>query len=418
MQTTERLKTIFEDLFDVERDTITNESSPSTIEKWDSLQHLVLITTIETKFNIQLNHEELYNIFTFGAILDSINNNLAKCESVILKKCLVLDCDNTLWGGIIGEDDISGINLSKDEYPGKYFYDFQLNIKSLLDRGYILAIASKNTRLDVLQVFREHPDMVLKESDFVSMKINWTDKATNIKEIAKDLNLGLEHFVFIDDSDFECGLIRSQLPEVSVLQVPKKLCDLPQILEKSNLFNSLTGSTEDSNRTKMYQDEQIRTNHSNNFSSMTKYIKSLDIEYDIHEVTKDEILRVSQLTQRTNQFNLSTKRYTELDIEYFIESDNYRIFSLCVSDKFGGLGLTGVAIFELRNDSEASVDTFLMSCRILGRGIENTFLKECAEMLKKEDVHNISAVYVPTKKNAQTYEFFKNYGDIVMTESL
>jgi len=326
------------------------------------------------------------------------------------KKCLVLDCDNTLWGGVVGEDGLKGIVLDRNEYPGSAYYDFQRSVLGLVDQGVVLALCSKNNEEDVWAVLDEHPHSLLKREHFAAHRINWEDKAANIESLARELNLGLDSFVFVDDSDFECDLVQQLLPDVTVRQVPKRLSEFPRLLRTEGLFDKLTYSDEDQARTRMYRDESNRRTHAGQFQEVESYLESLELRVDIHPVMKHEIQRVAQLTQKTNQFNLTTRRYTDGQIRAFVEDPDTVVLALSVKDRFGDSGLTGVLIAN-RDGGKVRVDELLLSCRILGRSLEHAFVYESIERLNREwDPDQWVAEYIPTSKNDQVARFWDQFG--------
>jgi FkbH-like protein len=322
------------------------------------------------------------------------------------KKCLVLDCDNTLWGGIIGEDGLHGIKLDRNIYPGKIYYEFQESVINLYKRGVLIALCSKNNEEDVWEVFEEHPHCLLKRSQIAKSRINWNDKVSNIKSLAKELNLGLDSFVFVDDNPSECEMVKKLLPEVTVFRVPEKLYTYPQLLLKDGLFDTLSISTEDTVRTQMYQAEKFRREEESKFENLEEYLASLELVATIHEVKKEEIPRVAQLTQKTNQFNLTTRRYSENQINSFVASQLSAVFSLSVKDKFGDLGLTGILI-AIKEKDKGIIDSLLLSCRILGRKLEIAFVNYCLMKLEKQwKISYWETEFIPTKKNQQTANFW------------
>ena len=325
------------------------------------------------------------------------------------KKCLVLDCDNILWGGIIGEDGLAGIKLGKT-YPGSTYYEFQQEVLNLYNRGIILALCSKNNEDDVWDVFRKHPDMILKEEHIATAQINWRDKAANIKQIAVDLNIGMDSLVFIDDSEFEINLIHKTLPEVEVIHMPQtKLMEYRNILVACGLFDTLTLSAEDTNRTAMYRAEAARNNLKVQATDMKTYLKTLKMEVDISFADEFSIPRIAQLTQKTNQFNLTTKRYTEADIKILANSDQSDVIYLKLKDRFGDSGIVGVCILRYC-DKKSILDTFLLSCRVLGRGVEDVFLAQVLKLAKKRGCEVAIGEYYPNPKNIQVRNFYINRG--------
>lgn len=324
------------------------------------------------------------------------------------KKALILDCDNTLWNGIVGEDGIDGIQLSETNKKGIFFKEIQILAKYLFNKGIILGICSKNNENDVIEVFERRKDMILLSSDFIIKKINWTNKSSNIESIAKELNIGIDSIVFIDDSTFEIELIKEQLPQVYTLQVPEDLSLYPvKMLELTNLFYSSSISKEDLDRNRMYKEDKFRQDIKEKFDNLEEYLEKLEISIEFTNKDTDAKDRISQLTQKTNQFNLTTRRYSIADISNFFELDNFDIISINVSDKYGNTGLTGICIIEY-NGVNATIDTFLMSCRILGRNIENVFLLEILEHINKKGFKYIYSTYIKTIKNLQTEYFYEN----------
>jgi len=331
------------------------------------------------------------------------------------KKCLALDCDNTLWGGIIGEDGLAGIKLGKT-YPGSAYYEFQQEILNLYNRGIILALCSKNNEDDVREVFRKHPNMVLKEEHIATAQINWGDKAANLRQIALDLNIGLDSFVFMDDSEFEVNLIRQVLPEVEVIHLPKnKAVEYRDILVSCGLFDTLTLSEEDKKRGAMYKAEATRKKLQTEITDMDTYYKSLEMELEIRFPDAFSIPRVAQLTQRTNQFNLTTRRYSESDIKDLINSGESDVIYLRLKDKFGDSGIIGTCILKYK-DEKTVFDTFLLSCRVLGRGVEDAFLTQTLKLAKKQGCKVAIGEYYATRKNAQVEHFYNKQGFDEMNE--
>ena len=262
---------------------------------------------------------------------------------------------------------LAGIKLGQT-YPGSIYYEFQKELINFYNRGVILALCSKNNENDVWEVFWNHPAMILKEEHIAASRINWQDKAVNIKQISEELNIGLDSMVFIDDSDFEVEFVRKTLPEVEVIHIPQtKITENRNMLLSCGLFDTLTYSIEDKNRTAMYKAQAARKNLQVIATDMKSYLKSLEMEIDIDFADEFSIPRIAQLTQKTNQFNLTTKRYSETDIKNLVESDNSDVIYLKLKDKFGDSGIVGVCILKYENKMSL-FDTFLLSCRVLGRG--------------------------------------------------
>jgi FkbH-like protein len=333
------------------------------------------------------------------------------------KKALILDCDNTLWCGILGEDGKEGINMSSENKKGVVFEEVQALAKSLAHNGIIIGLNSKNNEDDVDSVFKEHNSIILQESDIVIKKINWNDKVSNLNEIAKQLNIGKDSIVFIDDSDFEINLINKYLPEIKTIQVPEQLYRYPHTVRRIfNDFYNIKETKDDLIRIKSYQTENLRIEHKSEFGNIEEYLRSLNLEMFIYINSPKLIDRMAQLTQKTNQFNLTTKRYTISEIDYFVNSSEHLVMAFEVNDKFGGFGVTGFSIVEISGDN-AIIDTFLMSCRVLGRNIEFKFLNEIINFLDKLGVKNVNAFYSKTLKNEQVSDFYNKIGFKVINQS-
>jgi FkbH-like protein len=330
-----------------------------------------------------------------------------------VRKVLVLDCDNTLWGGVLGEDGESQLEMSESSLKGKAFQEVQYIAKGLKKNGILLALCSKNNQSDVDHVIDEHPDMTLRNEDFVAKKVNWKDKATNLIELAKELNLGLDSFVFVDDSEFEIGLIKKELPEVRAILVPKNISEYPELMRSlQREFFSLSRSEEDRNKTFMYQVEQERIEDAHKFSSIDDYLSSLELKLSVlwdHEVP---VPRAAQMTQKTNQFNLCTRRYTESDIERMLMDDTMCIAVFGLSDRYGDYGITGMCItsIDIPDEKVASIDTFLMSCRVIGRNVEYIFFDQLIKRLKDKEIDRLEAEFISTPKNKQVERFYDGLG--------
>lgn len=327
--------------------------------------------------------------------------------AVKTKKCLVLDLDNTLWGGVIGEDGIGGISLAPHG-KGHAFYVFQKLILALHKRGVILAINSKNNISDVMKVFSKHPHMLLKEENFASIKVNWEDKVTNLKAIAEEINIGIDSLVFIDDDPANREMVKAFMPEVTVIDLPKEPERYYKALFQYKGFNSLEFTSEDAERGKTYYTEKKRRDFKNESVDMDSFLGGLNIKVYIDLINDHSLARASQLTQKTNQFNLTTYRYSEEDLKDMLKQ-GAKIWTLGVEDRFGKYGITGLAI--VKKEEFWTIDTFLLSCRILGKKIEFEFLRYILEQLKKIDPNGlVRAKYVPTAKNIQVKDFYSKEG--------
>lgn len=333
------------------------------------------------------------------------------------KKCLVLDLDNTLWGGILGEDGMNGIKIGGD-YPGNAFLEFQKSLIAIKNSGIILSICSKNNEKDVLEIWEKNPFLLIKKEHISAYRINWNSKHENMMEIARELNIGLDSMVFIDDNPSERELIRQFLPMVEVPDFPAQPYELPRFSDMiiSKYFRVYSISEEDKTKTEQYKANAERADLQKKFSDISEYLSSLEIELQVSEADQFNIPRIAQMSQKTNQFNLTTKRYTESDILNFVEKGN-KVYCISVKDKFGDSGITGIIIVLLdRKKSEAVIDTLLLSCRILGKGIEGAFLNLIMGKLKSESIKTVCASYVSTLKNKQVEDFYDRSGFTVIRE--
>ena len=323
------------------------------------------------------------------------------------KKVVIFDCDNTLWKGVLGEEGYDGIEMSSATKDGAVFAEVQSIALSLNGQGVLIGLCSKNNPGDVDEVIRTHPDMRLRDEHIAVRRVNWSDKVSNLREMARELNLGLDSFVMVDDSPFEANLIKEQLPEVTVLQVTERLYEYPRMLrENLGLFYNLSSTAEDAKKAGMYKEQEKRESSKQEFTDIKDYLASLGMKMIIYQDDKSIIPRMSQLTQKTNQFNLTTRRYTERDIEGFIEDERTNVFAFSINDKFGDSGITGLGIIRIGDDNCAVIDSFLMSCRVIGRDAEFAFMNCLIGYLKDRKVELVSAQYIKTQKNEQVMDFF------------
>ncbi len=344
-----------------------------------------------------------------------------KIRAGILRKCLVLDCDNTLWGGIIGEDGLDGIALGPD-WPGREFVDFQKAILELYAQGVILAINSKNNEADVLEVLRTHPHMLLKEHHFAGICINWNPKPQNMETLAEAMNIGLDSLVFVDDNPAERQLMRQMLPGVETLDLPANPALYAKALRETTFFAAGALTAEDKQRGAMYAAQRQRTQLEKTAVSLDDYLKSLEMVCSIRTAEDKDIKRIAQLTQRTNQFNLTTRRYTEAEIRQMHNSPDWTLYVLGLADKFGDNGTVGLALVQTKpkassaSDTMANtepawqIDTFLMSCRVIGRQAEDALVDRICRDAVAAGVQTLTAEYIPTQKNALVADFWTQMG--------
>lgn len=325
------------------------------------------------------------------------------------KKCVVLDLDNTTWGGIIGDDGIENIQIGELGI-GKAFSEFQYWIKKLKNRGIIIAVCSKNTESVAKEPFEKHPDMVLKMDDISVFVANWENKPDNIRYIQSILNIGFDSMVFLDDNPFERNIVRENIPQITVPELPEDPAEYLEYLYTLNLFETVSFSGEDSERTKMYQIEAQRAKVQQKFTNEEDFLKSLDMVSNVEPFTKFNKPRVAQLSQRSNQFNLRTVRYTDIDIETISTSENHFAFTFTLEDKFGDNGLICVIILQQQDAKTAFIDTWFMSCRVLKRSMENFVLNTIVDFSKQKGFTTLKGEYIPTAKNEMVANHYSNLG--------
>ena len=326
------------------------------------------------------------------------------------KKCLILDLDNTVWGGVIGDDGLEGIQLGHGLGIGKMFTEFQMWVKKLKQRGIIICVASKNTEETAKEPFEKHPDMVLKLDDIAVFQANWETKVDNIRTIQSILNIGFDSMVFLDDNPFERNMVRENIPGITVPELPEYPEDYLEYLYSLNLFETASYSNLDKDRTKQYQVEAKRVSLSKTFTNEADFLKSLNMVSVVSGFTKFNIPRVAQLSQRSNQFNLRTVRYTDADIEALANDPNVIDLSFTLEDKFGDNGLIAVIIMKPLDKETLFVDTWFMSCRVLKRGMENFTLNTMVEKAKAAGYKKIVGEYLPTAKNGMVKDHYLQLG--------
>jgi len=326
----------------------------------------------------------------------------------LTRKCLVLDLDGTLWGGIVGDDGIDGIHLGPT-YPGSAFMDFQAAILDLRRRGIIIGVCSKNDPRIALEAIDNHPHMLLRQEQIASMRINWDDKASNIREIAKELNIGVDSIVFLDDNPAEVGLVRMALPEVLAYQVPAQPEKLVGFLRSLPVFDLLTITSEDRGRGEEYRQQAARRALETQSASLEDFYRQLAMKAQFRQANESTLPRIAQLTQKTNQFNLTTRRYTEQDLRDRMTSGEFRVYSMNLEDCFGDNGLVAVGIIRPEG-SDAWIDTLLMSCRVMGRTAEQSFVHHLAVQARNLGCTRLMAEYIPTRKNGVVSELYPSLG--------
>ena len=332
-----------------------------------------------------------------------------------IAKVLVADLDNTMWGGVIGEDGMTGIRLGS-EYPGAAYQNLQRAMLDLARRGILLAICSKNNPEDAMEALENHPGMLLRLKDFSAVRINWNDKAQNLREIASELNVGVDALAFLDDNPVERGQVRSALPEVMVVDLPEDPLAYAATVRDCPVFERLALSSEDLQRTSLYAAQRQRSDAEHNFQTKEDFFRYLEQEAEILSVSPATIARVAQLTQKTNQFNLTTRRHTEQQIAEMADRPGCQVLSIKVRDRFGDHGLVGVAITHDEGDT-CEIDTFLLSCRVIGRSVETALLSHLAQGAAARGRQRLSGRFFPTKKNAPARDFYAQHGFQLVEEN-
>jgi FkbH-like protein len=363
-----------------------------------------------------------YRQFLFGDIKIALNYIPYLAEDLmgyikpligLNRKCIAVDLDNTLWGGVVGEDGFEGIELGP-KAPGIAYVELQRHLLSLWQRGIILAINSRNNPDDALKVIKDHPYMILREENFAIMKINWNDKISNMKQIAEELNIGLDSILYLDDDPINRELMRKALPEILTVELPSDpAVYAPAVMGMTDL-NVLTITDEDTKRGQMYQQQMKRKELEKKNTGTTNlgdFLSQLDIRIKIKKADQFTIPRIAQLISKTNQFNLTTHRYQEEDIRKFCQDSNMIVGCAQIEDKYGDSGITAAFIIKKDNKPlEWTIDTFLLSCRVMGRGVEKAIMAIILNEAKKEGIKKLKGQYIPTKKNKPCEEFLPSCG--------
>lgn len=323
------------------------------------------------------------------------------------KKMLILDLDDTLWGGIVGDEGWENLKLGGHDGVGEAYVDFQKEIKQLKDHGIILGIVSKNEESTALEAIRKHPEMILKEEDFSGWRINWNDKATNIAELVAEMNIGLDAVVFLDDNPLERERVRNALPQVFVPELPDDCMHYPGFLKKLSCFNSGVVTEEDRKKSELYFQEKLRNEEKVKFSNLDDWLLSLNTVITIEKLHKDNLPRATQLLNKTNQMNLRTRRLTEQELWSWAQTVGHYFFTVKVEDKLGNAGLTGL-IGLRENGDDLMLEDFVLSCRVMGRKIEEALIAFCTHRMREMNKKRMIAEFLPTPKNNPCYEKFNS----------
>ena len=328
-------------------------------------------------------------------------------------KCLVLDLDNTLWGGVIGDDGLDGIVLGQGSALGEGFTAVQEYARDLSRRGVILAVSSKNDEANAVEAFDKHPEMVLRRSDIASFQANWTDKASNIRAIAQELNIGLDALVFLDDNPFERTLVREELPMVAVPEVPDDPALVPHVLAAAGYFEAVALTAEDRERTAQYQDNRARETLRSSVTDLDGYLRSLEMRLLWRRFDSVGLQRTVQLINKTNQFNLTTRRVTEEQVLAVMGGEHAFGLQLRLLDRFGDNGVIAIVVGRRRAD-DLVIDTWLMSCRVLGRKVEQATLDLVASEARRLGCGRLIGEYIPTAKNGMVRDHYAKLGFVVL----
>jgi FkbH-like protein len=327
-------------------------------------------------------------------------------------KALVCDLDNTLWGGVIGEDGMAGIRLDS-EFPGAAFRAVQRAVIDLRDRGIILAVASKNNEADALAAIDGHPGMLLKSADFAALRINWNDKARNLTEIAEELNIGIDSIAFLDDNPVERRRVRVAIPEACVIELPPDPIGYAAALRSCPAFERLTLTKDDKERGRYYAGQRRRGELARAAASLEDFYRSLEQVVEIARVTTETLARAAQLTQKTNQFNLTTRRYSEQELAGLMAESSCDVLCARVRDRYGDNGIVAIAILRMGSDRACEIDTFLMSCRVIGRTVESALIASILDYARAKGAAGVRGWFCPTAKNAPAKSFYADHCFVV-----
>lgn len=378
--------------------------------------YLVDINAIQSRLGTShFKDDKLYYVAKMPFSLEALPHLAEQTVNMItalrgsIKKCVIVDLDNTLWGGVIGDDGLDGIEIG-ELGTGHAFSEFQLYLKELKKRGIILAVCSKNNEDTAKLPFEKHPEMVLRLDDFALFVANWQDKASNIRFIQQTLNIGMDSIVFLDDNPFERGVVRSLIPDITVPELPDDPALYLSYIRSLDLFETASFSSADADRTEQYRQEADRSALVAKFTSYDEYLRALEMSAQAAPFDKFHYPRIAQLTQRSNQFNLRTVRYTESEIESVANDDNHITRYYCLHDKYGDYGLISVVIMDKREDSSLFISEWLMSCRVLKRGMEEFIVNDIIRTASQCGCTKVIGEYIPSPKNAMVADLYERMG--------
>jgi FkbH-like protein len=358
--------------------------------------------------SMYVNSQMMLSLDALPTVARSVVKVISAIQGRILK-CLILDLDNTVWGGVIGDDGFDNIQIGGLGI-GKAFTEFQHWVKKLQQRGIIVCVCSKNTASIAREPFEKHPDMVLHLTDIAVFAANWESKADNIRRIQQTLNIGFDSMVFLDDNPLERDIVRNSFPGMTVPDLPRDPAEYLEYLYGLNLFETASYSSEDAARTEQYQRESQRAAVQVSCANEEEFLQRLNMFADVKPFDSFSIPRVAQLSQRTNQFNVRTVRYTENDIRSIVSSERYLTLAFSLEDTYGDYGLVCAVIMENRNPSELFIDSWFMSCRVFNRGMEDFVMNAVVEAAKGSGCRTVLGEYIPTAKNVIIEDLFAGYG--------
>ena len=386
--------------------------------------HIFDLEYIANSVGLNAWHDESYWLHSKHAFSPNVTAQVAHAAARMITgikggahKCLVLDLDNTLWGGIIGDDGIGGIALGQGDAAGEAFLAFQKYLKSLSERGVILTVCSKNEADIAAEAVRKHPEMVLRMEDFAVFTCNWSNKADNIRAIAETLEIGVESLVFVDDNPVERQQVRGELPMIAVPEMPEDPALYVRALDRQMYFETASFTSEDQKRGSMYRNNAKRKVLKQQFSDIDFFLKDLKMEASVGAFDSQNLPRISQLINKSNQFHLTTTRYSESQIESMLESGKYEGFWVKLQDRFGDNGLISAIILEHGDDGVSKVDTWVMSCRVLARGVEDFIHNEMVAAATRRGSERLQGRYIPTKKNKLVADVYSRLGWEAITEA-
>jgi FkbH-like protein len=377
--------------------------------------HIVDYAALTHRHGLLHWHDERMRLYAQAPIAQPMLAELAReylkffrCLVGLSKKCIVLDLDNTLWGGVVGEEGVDGIHLGAN-YPGSAFVEFQQHLLALHGRGVVLAIASKNNRADVDEVFAVHRSMLLRKEHFADMQVHWEPKSESLCRIASNLDIGLEHLVLIDDSPAECEQVRRALPMVTIIQLPRQPERYVEALHQDGWFDVLALSQEDLRRGELYLQRASAAALRASGGGVEDYYRALNMELHIAPVDRKSLKRAAQLTQKTNQLNVTTRRYSESQLDALIADPDWSLVTVGVTDRFGDNGIVGI-MFARASGTVLLLDTFLLSCRVIGRAVETAMLAHLCDIAEQRGLTELAGELIPTAKNMPVRDLFERHG--------